>query len=31
MTTQIARSYSKDVISDFARYTTRFDTSGDFE
>ena len=31
MTTQIARSYSKDVISAFARYTTRFDTSGDFE
>lgn len=31
LTTQIARSYSKDVISAFAKYTTRFDTSGDFE
>ena len=28
LTTQIARSYSKDVISAFAKYTTRFDTSG---
>nr|MCR5754921.1 LytTR family transcriptional regulator DNA-binding domain-containing protein [Acetatifactor sp.] len=29
MTTQIARSYTKDVIDAFARYTTRFDVQGD--
>jgi len=31
LTTQISRSYSKDVISAFAKYTTRFDTSGEFK
>lgn len=31
MTTPIARSYSKDVIGAFVKYTTRFDTSGEFE
>lgn len=30
LTTQIARSYSKDVVNAFAKYTTRFDTSEDF-
>lgn len=30
LTIQIARSYSKEVISAFARYTTRFDSSGEF-
>ncbi len=30
LTTQIARSYSKDVINAFAKYTTRFDTNGEF-
>lgn len=31
LTIQIARSYSKDVISAFAKYTTRFDIYGEFE
>ncbi len=31
LTTQISRSYSKDVIRAFAKYTTRFDTSGEFK
>lgn len=30
LTTKIARSYSKEVINAFAKYTTRFDTRGDF-
>ena len=30
LTIQIARSYSKEVISAFARYTTRSDSSGEF-